>query len=155
MPAASIRIAVSRMSAPSRAVGMGECARLLQNAAGLRFLSGLAIGHQKQDGGARNGDPARDAVMAGPSSVGVLHTQEFGPHLAVPLHPLPPARALAAVADTEIGEEFLASDRSKTGDELRVGELILDGTDFLVVDLAVLIRAAELLQLLGAFVKRN
>ena len=75
-----------------------------------QLVDRLAVGEQRQDGGAGDGDAAGNAVMSGPGAVFVLHLEDLGLDVGVPLLPFRPAGAMQAVADVEIREEFLAAD---------------------------------------------
>src|SRR5215467_15170888 len=72
----------------------------------------------------------------------------------MPVVPLLAARTPQAVADVEIGEEFLSADRTKSVDELFIGKPAIDGGDLFGVRLPAVLRSAELLERLGVLIQR-
>src|SRR5260370_31371523 len=71
----------------------------------------------------------------------------------MPLVPFLTARTLQAVADVEIGKEFLSAYRTVSIDELRIGEPTIDRGDLPGILLSALFRTAELLERLSILIQ--
>src|SRR5438874_11863729 len=84
---------------------IGDWASLLR--VGLRGgRHGGAVGHEHEQGGRRAERPARDAVVARPTAVGVLDAAEILGHRLVPVLPFLAALGQQRLADLHVAEEL-------------------------------------------------
>src|SRR5262245_6959031 len=93
-------------------------------------------------------------MVARPGTVLVLHLEALIIHAGMPGLPFLAAGAAQAVADVEVGEELLASDRAIARDKAVVGELSFDRGDLLRIVLTIALRSTELFQNLGLIIER-
>src|ERR1700676_2674977 len=112
----------------------------------------LAIGEEHQNSRAGNCNTSRDAMMPSPGPVLVLHLENLGRHIRVPFIPLLPAGAMETVADVQIREKLLSTDRAESCDEARVGKMRFDPGDLRSVLLPIGTGAADLFEFLSVLI---
>src|SRR5262245_12361277 len=112
-------MAAAPIVAPVQAIAFSKNVRRLK----------FTIRHQIENCCAGNGDPAGDAVVAGPRAILILQLQNLVTDLRIPSLPFLTAGASQAIADVQVGEELLSTDRTIAFNKLRIGKLTIDGID--------------------------